>query len=45
MTNDILQAQYDQLEQIAARFGRQAEATAQMQGRVQQSLRALQAGG
>ena len=45
MTNDIIQAQYDQLEQIAARFGRQAEATAQMQGRVQQSLRALQAGG
>jgi len=45
MTNDIIQAQYDQLEQIAVRFGRQAEATAQMQGRVQQSLRALQAGG
>ena len=45
MTNDIIQVQYDKLQEVAARFGRQAEATAQMQGRVQQSLRALQAGG
>lgn len=28
MSNDIIQAQYDQLEQVAARFGQQAEATA-----------------
>ena len=45
MTNDIIQVQYDKLQEVAARFGRQAEATAQMQGRVQQSLRALQTGG
>lgn len=45
MGNDIIQAQYDQLEQIAVRFGRQAEATAQTTQRVQQAMRALQAGG
>jgi WXG100 family type VII secretion target len=45
MSADVIQTQYDQLEQIAARFGRQAEATAQTTSRVQQSLRGLQAGG
>ncbi|HRI56040.1 MAG TPA: WXG100 family type VII secretion target [Anaerolineae bacterium] len=45
MGNDIIQAQYDQLEQIAVRFGQQAEAAAQTTQRVQQSMRALQAGG
>lgn len=45
MGADVIQAQYDQLEQIAVRFGRQAEATGQTTQRVQQSLRALQAGG
>lgn len=45
MGNEIIQAQYDQLEQIAVRFGRQAEATAQMTLRVEQSVRSLQAGG
>ncbi|MEI2692982.1 MAG: WXG100 family type VII secretion target [Anaerolineae bacterium] len=45
MGNDIIQAQYDQLEQIAARFGRQAEAAAQTTQRVQQAMRSLQAGG
>ncbi len=45
MSNDIIQAQYDTLNDVARRFGQQAEATAQMQGRVQQSLRALQSGG
>lgn len=44
MGNDTIQAQYDQLEQIAMRFGRHAEATAQTTQRLQQSLRALQAG-
>mgnify|MGYP001286607617 FL=1 len=45
MSNNIIQVQYDTLEQIAVRFGQQAEAAAQTQGRVQQSLRALQSGG
>lgn len=45
MGADVIQAQYDQLEQIAVRFGRQAEATAQTTQRVQQSMRALQTGG
>ena len=45
MGKDIIQAQYDQLEQIAVRFGRQANATTQTTQRVQQSMRALQAGG
>jgi WXG100 family type VII secretion target len=45
MGSEIIQAQYDQLEQIAVRFGRQSEATAQMTRRVEQSLRSLQAGG
>lgn len=45
MSNDIIQVQYDTLKEVARRFGQQAEATAQMQGRVQQSLRTLQSGG
>jgi WXG100 family type VII secretion target len=45
MGNEIIQAQYDQLEQIAVRFGQQAEAATQTTQRVQQSMRALQAGG
>ncbi len=45
MGADVIQAHYDQLEQIAARFGQQAEAAAQTTQRVQQSTRALQAGG
>jgi len=45
MSADIIQVQYDQLEQIAVRFGQQAEAAAETQGRVQQSLRSLQSGG
>jgi len=45
MGADVIQAQYDQLEQIAARFGRQAEAAAQTTQRVQQAMRSLQSGG
>ncbi|MBE2236014.1 MAG: WXG100 family type VII secretion target [Anaerolinea sp.] len=45
MSAPVIQAQYDQLEQVAVRFGRQAEAAAQTTQRVQQSMRALQAGG
>jgi WXG100 family type VII secretion target len=45
MGSEIIQARYDQLEQIAVRFGQQAEAAAQTTQRVQQSMRALQAGG
>jgi WXG100 family type VII secretion target len=45
MGSDIIQAQYEQLEQIAVRFGQQAEAAAQTTQRAQQSMRALQAGG
>lgn len=45
MSNEIIQAQYDRLEQIAVRFGQQAEAATQTTQRVQQSNRALQDGG
>lgn len=45
MGSEIIQAQYDQLEQIALRFGRQSEAAAQTTQHAQQSMRALQAGG
>ena len=45
MGADVIQAQYDQLEQIAARFGRQAEAATQTTQRVQQAMRSLQSGG
>lgn len=45
MGNEIIQAQYDQLDQIAGRFGRQAEGAAQTTQRVQQAMQALQSGG
>lgn len=45
MSADVIQAQYDQLHQIALRFGQQAEAAAQTTQRVQESMRALQASG
>lgn len=44
MGNDIIQAQYDALEQIAGRFGQQAEASAQVHSRLRQSARSLQEG-
>lgn len=45
MGDNIIQAQYDQLEQIAVRFGRQAEATAKTTQRVLQSMGALRTSG
>lgn len=45
MGNDVIQAKYDLLDQLAARFGQQAEAAAQTRQRVQQSMQPLQQGG
>ena len=45
MGNDVIQAQYDKLADIANRFGGQAEASKELIGRVQQSMQPLQQGG
>ncbi|MCB0257077.1 MAG: WXG100 family type VII secretion target [Anaerolineae bacterium] len=45
MTNNIIQAQYDELISVASRFGKQTEATRQMTDRVRQSMQSLEQGG
>jgi WXG100 family type VII secretion target len=45
MSADTIQARYDELESIAARFGNQAEANATLHGRVQRGVQDLQQGG
>lgn len=45
MGNDIIQADYDQLDAIAGRFGGQAEANQQLMAKVRQSMEPLQSGG
>jgi len=45
MIADMVQAQYDQLQAIAERFGRQAAETAQMRQRTAQAVDALRSGG
>jgi len=45
MSNDIIQAQYDTLNDVAQRFGREAEANRQMLTAVRRALQPLQAGG
>ena len=44
MSINIIQAEYDKLENIAGRFGESAESTADMQSRIKQSVHALQNG-
>lgn len=45
MTADIIQAQYEQLETIAARFGHEAERNTTLAQQVAQAVQALQNGG
>lgn len=45
MSNDIIQAQYDELANIANRFGRQAEASQQVIAGLRQAMEPLQSGG
>lgn len=45
MGNDIIQARYDVLTNVANRFGSQAQANELMLSRVQQSMRSLESGG
>ena len=45
MPNDIIQAQYEQLEGIAQRFGGQVDATTALRDRVRQQMDALKNGG
>lgn len=45
MTSGIIQAQYDELDAVAARFGRQAEASAALRGQVLRGVEALEDGG
>lgn len=45
MTSDVIQAKYELLEQVAARFAQEAEAGAEMDGRVRQAMAGLQQGG
>lgn len=45
MGNDIIQAEYDELESIAGRFGKEAETTAALINRVRQNMQPLQNGG
>lgn len=42
---DIIQADYERLEEIASRFGLRAEATAQTSAQVEQAMGSLQGGG
>lgn len=44
MGTDVIQAKYDLLDQIAARFGQQADTSAQVHSRLRQSARSLQEG-
>ena len=44
MAADVVQAQYETLEAIAARFGQQAEATSDLMHRVQRAADALRGG-
>lgn len=44
MSAEIIQAKYDELNTLSRRFGRQAEATAQMQKRLEKSMQSLQSG-
>lgn len=45
MPNDIIQAQYEELANVASRFGGQAEASQQLITQVRQSMQPLQGGG
>ncbi len=45
MTSDIIQAKYELLEQIAARFAQEAETEAEMGNRIRQVISSLQQGG
>lgn len=45
MSNEIVQARYDQLDDIANRFARKAQEAAQMQQRILRDAQALQNGG
>ena len=45
MSNDIIRADYEALEKIAARFGDESERVEEMNGRIQQAMRSLQNGG
>ncbi len=45
MSANIIRAQYDDLEQIAARFAAQAEAVQQQQQRIEQQVAVLEGGG
>lgn len=44
MGNDVIQAKYDLLDQIAARFGQEADASGQVHSRLRQSASSLRAG-
>ena len=44
MTNDIIQAQYDTLSEVARRFGSQAQANREMLAAVRRAMQPLQAG-
>ena len=45
MSSDVIQANYEALESIAARFGQQSEMNAAMYGRLRQAVQALEQGG
>lgn len=45
MPNDIIQAQYDQLDQISSRFAGQSEASQQLIAQLRRSMQPLQGGG
>jgi hypothetical protein len=45
MSASLIQAEYDQLDQIAARFGQQAEASARLARLLEQRASVLIAGG
>ncbi len=45
MSSDVIQANYEALESIAARFGQQSEMNAAMYGRLRQAVQVLEQGG
>jgi WXG100 family type VII secretion target len=45
MSADVIQADYDRLDAVADRFGRQAEVTAELHSRVTRGVQALEDGG
>lgn len=45
MSNDVIQANYEALECIAARFGSESEVVGEMNSRIHQAMHALQNGG